>query len=350
MRSALRLIRGSCCGVVFLVGFASPAAGRPDELAAADWLPPTPAEGKRFRVAVGDPLHFALMATTREAPEATVSIDASGVPAGATFRTTAGNPAGATVSWRPTSLQAGRTFSVTFTADPNHPDIAPATRHVAIEVARAAARAFTLSNNATETYRYAFVMRRVVARNAPDRDARPVARLALLTPERTTNLVLTLEGRRTSNDTWIHVRLPILPNNTTGWVPRGSLSDWKIVRTRLVADRRSLTATLYRVGKPVFSAQIGIGRPQWPTPVGEFYVRNQLYGFNDPFYGPIAWGTNARSPVLTDWPGGGFIGIHGTNEPREIPGRVSHGCIRMKNRDILRLARLMPVGTPLTVR
>jgi hypothetical protein len=350
MRSALRLIRGSCCGVGFLVVFASPAAGRPDELAAADWLPPTPVEGKRFRVAVGDPLQFALMATTREAPEATVSIDASGVPVGATFRTTAGNPAGATVSWRPTSLQVGRTFSVTFTADPDHPDIAPATRHVAMEVVRAAAGAFTLSNKATETYRYAFVMRRVVARSAPDRTARPVARLALLTPERTTNLVLTLDGRRTSSDTWIHVRLPILPNNTTGWVPRRSLSDWKIVRTRLVADRRSLTATLYRVGKPVFSAQIAVGQPQWPTPVGEFYVRNQLYGFNDPFYGPIAWGTNARSPVLTDWPGGGFIGIHGTDEPEKIPGRVSHGCIRMKNRDILRLARLMPVGTPLTVR
>jgi lipoprotein-anchoring transpeptidase ErfK/SrfK len=33
-----------------------------------------------------------------------------------------------------------------------------------------------------------------------------------------------------------------------------------------------------------------------------------------------------------------------------LPGRVSHGCIRMANRDILRLGRLMPVGTPVTVR
>ncbi|MGH3141895.1 MAG: L,D-transpeptidase, partial [Gaiellales bacterium] len=30
--------------------------------------------------------------------------------------------------------------------------------------------------------------------------------------------------------------------------------------------------------------------------------------------------------------------------------RVSHGCIRMPNKSILKLARLMPVGTPLTVR
>ena len=44
------------------------------------------------------------------------------------------------------------------------------------------------------------------------------------------------------------------------------------------------------------------------------------------------------------------MGIHGTDEPGLIPGRVSHGCIRLRNRDIVRLAQLMPVGTPLTIR
>jgi lipoprotein-anchoring transpeptidase ErfK/SrfK len=43
------------------------------------------------------------------------------------------------------------------------------------------------------------------------------------------------------------------------------------------------------------------------------------------------------------------VGIHGTNEPQLVPGRPSHGCIRMHNKDILRLARLMPVGTPLRI-
>jgi lipoprotein-anchoring transpeptidase ErfK/SrfK len=75
-----------------------------------------------------------------------------------------------------------------------------------------------------------------------------------------------------------------------------------------------------------------------------------LTGFSDPIYGPLAFGTSARSAVLTDWPAGGFIGIHGTNQPAILPGRVSHGCIRMRNRDILRLSRRMPVGTPLTIR
>jgi L,D-transpeptidase YbiS len=45
-----------------------------------------------------------------------------------------------------------------------------------------------------------------------------------------------------------------------------------------------------------------------------------------------------------------YIYIHGTpdDEPMGVPH--SHGCIRMRNADILRLARVMPVGTPVTIR
>jgi lipoprotein-anchoring transpeptidase ErfK/SrfK len=117
-----------------------------------------------------------------------------------------------------------------------------------------------------------------------------------------------------------------------------------------VVDLRRLGATLWRNGRIVFSAPVGIGQPQSPTPRGEFYVRDELTDYASPFYGPVAFGTSARSAVLTEWPDGGFVGIHGTDEPGLIPGRVSHGCIRLRNRDILRLAKLMPVGTPLTIQ
>jgi lipoprotein-anchoring transpeptidase ErfK/SrfK len=62
------------------------------------------------------------------------------------------------------------------------------------------------------------------------------------------------------------------------------------------------------------------------------------------------FGTSARSPTLTDWPGGGYVGVHGTNQPQLIPGQISHGCIRMKNAAIVALGRLMKVGSPLTIR
>src|SRR5436305_485615 len=69
----------------------------------------------------------------------------------------------------------------------------------------------------------------------------------------------------------------------------------------------------------------------------------------NPIYGPYAFGTGAYS-VLSDWPGGGVIGIHGTDQPELIPGRPSHGCIRVPDSAITRLWRLMPVGTPVTIR
>jgi hypothetical protein len=330
------------------------ASARLSATPSASWVAPTPAEGKRVNAVVGRGLSFALAATAPGGPVVTVNIQAGGLPAGAAFHAAPGNPGTATVNWIPSRSQGGRTFALTFTAQPSTPGITPATRHINLRVAKPKPRPkpknFVLSSSKKDLYRYAFVIRSTVVRAAPRRTSTRVAQLGRWTPEGTTNLVLTLEGRRTSRGVWIKVRLPILPANRTGWVKRKALSDWKELRTRLVVDRRRLTATLHRRGKVVFRVPVGVGVSRWPTPRGEFFIRNQLYGFGNPVYGPIAFGTSARSPVLTDWPGGGFIGIHGTNQPHLLPGRVSHGCIRMKNGHILRLARLMPVGTPLTVK
>jgi len=198
--------------------------------------------------------------------------------------------------------------------------------------------------------RFAPVVRRVEARRTPAAHAAPIAPIALETPEGTTNVVLVVGDRLRADGLWVRVRLPVLPNNQTGWVPRRALGGYVFVHTHLVVDRARFTAVLYDDTRRVFEARVGIGTPASPTPAGEYYVRNRLSGFGNPFYGPVAFGTSARSAVLTDWPGGGFIGIHGTNEPALIPGRISHGCVRMRNADILRLSRLMPVGTPVSIR
>jgi hypothetical protein len=199
--------------------------------------------------------------------------------------------------------------------------------------------------------RWAVVRSAVQARAEPRVDARVVAGLDTSTPEGTSNIVLALGSRTDAGGRlWINVRLPILPNNTTGWVPRAAIGGYGIVQTHLVIDLEAFTATLLRDGRPIFRAEVGVGKSAWPTPKGEFYIRNRLTGFDSPMYGPLAFGTSARSSVLTDWPAGGFVGIHGTNQPELLPGRVSHGCIRLRNADILELNRLMPVGTPLTIR
>ncbi len=201
------------------------------------------------------------------------------------------------------------------------------------------------------TSTWATVRRAVLARDEPRPGAKVVVRLDARTPENTSNIVLVLGRRRDdAGGIWLHVRLPVLPNDRTGWVPREALGGYGTVRTRLVVDLDGLRATLLRDRRPVFGAPIGVGEAAWPTPTGEFYIRNRLTNYDNPFYGPLAFGTSARSAVLTDWPDGGFVGIHGTNQPELLPGRVSHGCIRMRNEDILELGRLMPIGTPVTVR
>jgi L,D-transpeptidase catalytic domain len=208
----------------------------------------------------------------------------------------------------------------------------------------------TLLRHGESLPRFAPVVRPVEARSAPAAEASPLAALELETPEGTTNIVLVIGERALPDGLWVHVRLPVLPNDRTGWVPRRALGGYRFVHTHLVVDRARFTATLLYDGRKVFSARVGVGKPESPTPAGEFYVRNRLSGFGNPFYGPVAFGTSARSAVLTDWPDGGFVGIHGTNEPGLVPGPISHGCVRLRNADILRLSRLMPVGTPLTIR
>jgi L,D-transpeptidase-like protein len=199
--------------------------------------------------------------------------------------------------------------------------------------------------------RWTIVRRPTLARAGPTASSAVVARLAASTPEGTPNLLPVL--RVISNGTaalWVKVRLPVLPSGTVGWIPRRALGPYTTVNTHLVVDRGDLQATLYRQGKIVFTAPVGIGTEAWPTPAGEFSVRSKLTRYASSFYGPLAFGTTARSGVLTDWPGGGFVGIHGTNDPQLLPGRISHGCVRLRNRDLLRLAALMPIGTPVTIR
>ena len=197
---------------------------------------------------------------------------------------------------------------------------------------------------------WSIVRRPVTARAAPDAGARPVAQLAVSTPEETSNILLILARKADDRGrVWVKARLPVLPNGTTGWLPRRAIGGYRSVNTRLVVDLSRFRATLLRDGRPVMRAAVGVGLGQWPTPRGHFYIRNKLVRYRSAFYGPLAFGTSARSAVLTDWPGGGFIGIHGTNQPGLLPGRVSHGCIRMRNADIVRLGRLMPVGTPMEV-
>ena len=199
--------------------------------------------------------------------------------------------------------------------------------------------------------RWAHPVMRSKVRTEPNANARGVTRLRFDTEDGLPEVYLALrryvdaDGRH-----WIEVRLPMRPNGQTGWVRREALGNFRRVRTFLRIDRRRLRAKLYRRGKPIWKARVGVGKPGTETPAGRFYVRELLrVRERGTIYGPLAFGTSAYSK-LSDWPGGGVVGIHGTNQPELIPGRPSHGCIRLRNHKIKRLAKLMPIGTPIRIR
>jgi len=319
--------------------------------ASVSWGSPTPADQAQFSVSTGKLVSLKLTASTAVVGGIVHIAQAQALPRGVSFNSSDGVTAQASFKWTP---ETPGDYRVRFTAALVGTTTAAPTLTYAIHVKgkvinSAYPLTYTMTND--KSAHWAPVIRKAIVRAQPATSSRVMATLGTRTTDSDTqNLVLILTQRDLSpTQTWYRVRLPILPNNSTGWVQAGYLGDVYAVKTHLYVDREHFRATLKKNGKVVFTSVVGVGRTIWPTPRGEFYIRSKLTNFNDPFYGPVAFGTSARSTALTDWPGGGFVGVHGTNQPEILPGRVSHGCIRMPNASILKLARLMPVGTPLTV-
>ena len=144
--------------------------------------------------------------------------------------------------------------------------------------------------------------------------------------------------------------LPVRPNGSTGWIKLSKVSlaghDF-----RVLIDLHTHHLTAWNANRVVLRTPVGVGRAVTPTPSGLYYI-TELLRQPDPtgVYGPYAFGLSAHSNVLNEFAGrDGILGIHGTNFPRGIGTNVSHGCIRMSNKAIRKLARTLPVGTPVRI-
>ncbi len=91
---------------------------------------------------------------------------------------------------------------------------------------------------------------------------------------------------------------------------------------------------------------VATGKPSTPSPAGEFRIVNRVQ--HPTWYGPN--GTvrpGPANPLGTRWMGlsARGYGIHGTNAPQSIGKFASHGCIRMRTKDLEELFELVTVGT-----
>lgn len=127
----------------------------------------------------------------------------------------------------------------------------------------------------------------------------------------------------------------------------------------IVVNLPQRMAFLFRAGRLARAYPVAVGRPDWPTPTGEFTVRTREQ--DKTWYVPKSIQEEMRregKPVLAQVPPGPdnplgrhwiglslpAIGIHGTNAPASVYGLRSHGCLRMHPDDVAELFDRVAVG------
>jgi hypothetical protein len=207
-----------------------------------------------------------------------------------------------------------------------------------------------LSNERTFT-RWAYVERIAWIYRTPRSSARRVTQLTWYTQDGFPALYLVLHAHWDSGGReWVKIRIPGRPNGRVGWVKRDALGALQVTHLLIVVDRERLRMSFYRDGRRIWSAPVGVGKPGTPTPAGHYWI-DERFKISDPSSGyyPYAFGTTDYS-TLSDWPGGGIVGIHGPYyDAAGIPGYISHGCIRLRVPDDFWLAAHVKLGTPVRV-
>lgn len=109
-------------------------------------------------------------------------------------------------------------------------------------------------------------------------------------------------------------------------------------RYRIIVDLSDRMLYVLEENTVVRGFPVGIGKILTQTPVGYYTIINKQENPGGPF--GVLWMGLSRP----------HYGIHGTNDPSSIGHAVSHGCIRMHNKDVLELSAMAPVGTRVNIR
>lgn len=143
------------------------------------------------------------------------------------------------------------------------------------------------------------------------------------------------------------------------WLPFGQVqpseAHTQAANVELVLSLQSRLLEVRVPGKAPVRYEVAVGQDDWQTPVGKFKVINKLE--NPAWQHPITKETIAPgpdNPLGTRWigfwsDGQAQIGFHGTNQEDLIGEAVSHGCVRMRNKDIQTLYQQVDIGTTVKI-
>jgi lipoprotein-anchoring transpeptidase ErfK/SrfK len=189
----------------------------------------------------------------------------------------------------------------------------------------------------------------VAVRKTPSPQASVIKVMKAFRPDfRPQEMFAVRKATGSDGEVWYRVSIPMRPNGTYGWIPANAVS-LKPTHSQIVINLNRRTIDLYRFGKHKWHGPVAIGAPGRETPVGHYYVATRFVPYHDAFLGVFAEETSAYSK-LTEWPGGGVVGIHGTSLPQLLGKAVSHGCVRVSNTTARRLRTLAPLGTPIWIK
>jgi lipoprotein-anchoring transpeptidase ErfK/SrfK len=194
-----------------------------------------------------------------------------------------------------------------------------------------------------------FTVHSVAIRKTPNPQSKVIKVLHDFRPDFRPQEILAVRKQTGSDgNVWYRVSIPMRPNGTYGWIPASSVS-LSPTAGQIVVNVATRTIDLYWHGKHRYHAKVAVGAPGKETPLGHYFVAARFVPYHDPFLGVFAVETSAYSK-LTEWPGGGVVGIHGTSEPQLIGLAVSHGCVRVANSTAVQLKRFAPLGTPIWIK
>jgi lipoprotein-anchoring transpeptidase ErfK/SrfK len=156
-------------------------------------------------------------------------------------------------------------------------------------------------------------------------------------------LVIESEGPR------LHVRLPVRPNGSTGWID-ADLVDVHEHDYQIQVSLSGFEMVVQKGDGVVLETPIGVGTQDTPTIGGEFYTW-VLIDPTNAGYGSYAYGLSGFSSLEQFAGGDGRMGIHGTEDDSSIGRNVSHGCIRVPDEVVVQMVEEvgLPLGVPVTI-
>jgi lipoprotein-anchoring transpeptidase ErfK/SrfK len=189
----------------------------------------------------------------------------------------------------------------------------------------------------------------VTAYTQPSMSAPVKVRLGKVNQNGYPTLVLVDKTKEVDGRVWYKVWLAMRPNESRGWIPEGRLAFFTTT-AKITIDLSERRLSVYRRGALVDTYPVAVGRPGLSTPTGFFFINQKLRPPSPGgAYGVLALGISAFQPKLAYWDQGGPVAIHGTNEDYLIGKAISHGCVRMHDKDVLAVSRYVPAGSPVVI-